>query len=174
MLPMDQKTARELEYSLGRYAMWMGQLRGYARRHYGLELRADLLPGCVLHQDLKALYGRELCVEAERTADWCWAVDAVCRRLQAWDAANDVQRFSGLLRLYYGFGLDTESQKKWMEQPSCERRRIAMRSLHMEQTTFYQVRSQLLAALYTAAVQRGLYRPYPEEGLVHGRAHAAS
>ena len=44
-----------------------------------------------------------------------------------------------------------------------ERRLHTMQTRHMEQTTFYEMRRQILAAIYTAGVQIGLYHPYPEE-----------
>jgi len=158
---LDQKTARELETSLGRYAQWMGQLRRYARARYGIVLRGEG-PGCVMQQDLALLYQQELSRSAQRTADWCWAVDAVCRQIGTGGGRKDADRFSGLLRLYYGLGLDAAAQEEYMSKPAPERRHAVMRELHMEQTTFYATRSVFLSALYMACVQRGLYRPFPD------------
>jgi len=163
MLFLNQKSAREMEKTLGQYGQWMEKLRRYAWKRFQKEIREDKLPGCVLREDLTALCREDLSRDARGTADWCWVVDAVCRRLQTWEEKRDVERYEALLRLYYGFGLDAEAQAEWMERPVTERRAAVMRAAHMEQTTFYQLRAEFLTALYTAGVQRGLYRPFPEE-----------
>ncbi len=174
MMLIDKKTARELENTLSRYGLWMRQLRRYAMRRYGLLLREDAYPGCVMQKDLMLLYKKELQRTVRTAADWCWIVDAVSRMIRDTEDEQDAERLAGLMRLYYGLNLSPELQEKWNAKPSAERRHLVMKTLNMEQTTFYQVRAQLLAALYMAAVQRRLFRPYPEDVMGNERGSAVS
>jgi len=161
---IDQKSAHKMEKMLCEYGIWMRKLRFYLVQHNRKTIRSEEMMGCVNRLDLQEARSLPLPKTMANLVKWCWVVDAVCRKLQEWERDHGKEPcYTLLLREYYGMHMEAYEQDEWVYQGTKPRRLVTMERGHMEQTTFYEVRRQILAAVYTAAVQIGIYQPYPVE-----------
>jgi len=158
---LTHQMSKEIEDRLVEYDAWLELFNTACRRRGWTGVRREKDLGCVDLRTLREAYAQPLSREMRREADWLWVIDAACRSLLSYEKQKpETPRFSTLLRLYYGLG---EGCRQAETDGGLRRRRLVMKAEHIEQSSFYDLRKQLLAAVYTAGVQRGLFKPYPEE-----------